>query len=146
MSDIQTKHIDVVASMEEFQTNLNAGVYIAPWVVYVGNGTDGYTVLTSSTQGTSQVAPDALEALSVRVDQLENERVFLLETQYEELVKNGSVWINDGKTEIKFNSNHLYYIYEPEEDNNENEGENVEGEIENGDFENIDNEVLNENQ
>ena len=114
MSVIQTKHIDVVASMEEFQNNKNAGKYLVPWVVYIGNTVDGYTIMTSGTQETSQPSPDALESLSARVDRLENERIFLLETQYEELVKNGYVWINDGKTRIDFNPEHLYYIYEPE--------------------------------
>lgn len=134
MSNIQKKHIDVVASMEEFKTNLDAGMYIVPWIVYVNDGANGYTVLTSASQETNQPMPDALESLSARVDALEY--VYCLEDEYEELVANGIAVITkpDGtRVEVKFDENQLYYIYEREEepeinpdDSNNGDDENIE--------------------
>lgn len=134
MSNIQKKHIDVVASMEEFKTNLDAGMYIVPWIVYVNDGANGYTVLTSASQETNQPMPDALESLSARVDALEY--VYCLEDEYEELVANGIAVITkpDGThVEVKFDENQLYYIYEREEepeinpdDSNNGDDENIE--------------------
>ena len=46
MSD-KRKHADVVESMNEYTTRLNAGEYAAPWVVYVKNGNEGYDIMYS---------------------------------------------------------------------------------------------------
>ena len=136
MSNIQKKHIDVVASMEEFKTNLDTGMYIVPWIVYVKDGANGYTVLTSASQETNQPMPDALESLSARVDALENEKIYCLEDEYEELIEKGVALITklDGsRVEIEFDENKLYCIYEQEEepeinpdDSNNGVDENIE--------------------
>ena len=42
------KHTDVVASIEEFTANYENGEYVSPWIVYVGNNTDGYSVIYSN--------------------------------------------------------------------------------------------------
>jgi hypothetical protein len=126
------KHIDVVASVEEFNANNTAGMYKEPWVVYVGDGNGEYTIYTSNSQDTEQPMPDALVALSTRVDKLEEEKVYCLEDEYESLVKNGVGLVTNvnGETyEIQFDENKLYCIYEPEEtEENPDEPENNEPE------------------
>lgn len=112
------KHIDVVASIEEFQTNLDNGIYYAPWVVYVSNADGGYTILTSNTQDENITLPDVFESLSNRINKLEEEKVYCLEEEYNELIEKGTAWITDidgTRKEVVFNSEHLYFIYKEEE-------------------------------
>ena len=112
------KHTDVLATIEDFNANYEAGKYAAPWVVYVGNDTDGYDVIYSNDE-TRQVLeqPDIVESIMTRLATLENERVFCYEEEYEALVTNGSGWITnvDGtRTEVTYDPNKIYCIYEEE--------------------------------
>lgn len=115
MSDIK-KHTDVVSSMEEFTSNYEQGIYVAPWVVYVGNNTDGYSVIYSDDEKLqSTIEPDFVQLLTKRVENLENEKVYCYQDEYDELVLNGSGWVThiDGsKREVIFDEKSLYYIYE----------------------------------
>lgn len=118
MSNIKT-HTDVVASMEEFTTNYNNGLYTAPWIVYVGNNTDGYSVIYSNDENKAQtsVTPSVIESLTHRIQNLENEKVYCLEDEYDNLVANGSGWITDidgTRREVVFEKDRLYCIYEDE--------------------------------
>lgn len=111
------KHTDVVASMEEFTLNYNNGVYIAPWIVYVGDNAGGYTVIYSNDESKAQssVTPNVIESLNQRINKLENEKIFCYESEYTYLVENGKGWVTnvDGtRTEILFDKNKLYFIYE----------------------------------
>lgn len=118
MSDIK-KHTDVVASMEEFTTNYNNGVYTAPWIVYVGNNADGYSVIYSNDENKSHASatPDIIDSLTQRLTKLENEKVFCYEEEYDILVANKQGWVTnlDGtRSEVVFDANKLYCIYEEE--------------------------------
>lgn len=113
---VMKKHTDVVSSMEEFTSNYEQGIYVAPWVVYVGNNTDGYSVIYSDDEKQqSTIEPDFVQLLSKRVENLENEKVYCYQDEYDELVLNGSAWVThiDGsKREVTFDEKSLYYIYE----------------------------------
>lgn len=111
------KHTDVVASMEEFTLNYNDGVYIAPWIVYIGDNIGGYTVIYSNDENkaASSVTPNVIESLNQRINKLENEKIFCYESEYTDLVENGKGWVTnvDGtRTEVSFDKNKLYFIYE----------------------------------
>lgn len=116
MSNIR-KHTDVVASMEEFTANYDNGLYAAPWIVYVGNNTDGYSVIYSNDENNSHASatPDAIDSLKTRIQKLEDEKVYCLEDEYDDLVLNGSGWVTniDGtRSEVVFDEEKLYCIYE----------------------------------
>jgi hypothetical protein len=118
MSNIK-KHTDVVASMEEFTTNYNNGAYTAPWIVYVGNNADGYSVIYSNDENKSHASatPDIIDSLAQRLTKLENEKVFCYEEEYDILVANKQGWVTnlDGtRSEVVFDANKLYCIYEEE--------------------------------
>jgi hypothetical protein len=118
MSNIK-KHTDVVASMEEFTTNYNNGAYTAPWIVYVGNNADGYSVIYSNDENKSHASatPDIIDSLTQRLTKLENEKVFCYEEEYDILVANKRGWVTnlDGtRSEVVFDANKLYCIYEEE--------------------------------
>lgn len=111
------KHTDVVASMDEFTANYEAGQYTAPWIVYVGNDTDGYSVLYSNDEkkDLNGMSPDFIDSLKSRIEALENEKVFCFEEEYDILVENGYGWVTnlDGtRSEVVFDENKLYCIYE----------------------------------
>lgn len=111
------KHTDVVNSIEEFTVNYEQGLYAAPWIVYVGNDADGYSVIYSNDENDSisSVQPDFIESLSNRLSKLENEKVYCYEDEYDELVVNGYGWVTniDGsRSEVQFDENVLYCIYE----------------------------------
>lgn len=113
------KHTDVVSSMEEFTTNYNNGTYIAPWIVYVGNNTEGYSVIYSNDENKTHpsATPEFIQLLSQRISALENEKVFCFEEEYEILVANKRGWVTniDGtRSEVIFDANKLYCIYEEE--------------------------------
>lgn len=119
MSNIKT-HTDVVASMEEFTTKYESGAYAAPWIVYVGNNVDGYTVVYSNdeTRTQSSITPDVIESLQKRISKLEEEKVYCYEDEYDVLVAEGKGWITklDGtRVEVLFDKNKLYCIYEDED-------------------------------
>ena len=117
MSNVK-KHADVVASMEEFTVNYNNGVYVSPWVVYVGNDADGYNVIYSNDEGShSSITPDVVGSLNTRIEKLEAEKVYCYEDEYDELIVKGSAWVTDidgTRYEVQYNANHLYCIYEEE--------------------------------
>lgn len=111
------KHTDVVASLDEFTANYEAGQYTAPWIVYVGNDTDGYSVLYSNDEkkDLTGMSPDFIDSLKNRIEVLENEKVFCFEEEYDILVTNGYGWVTnlDGtRSEVVFDENKLYCIYE----------------------------------
>ena len=113
------KHTDVVSSMDEFTTNYNNGTYIAPWIVYVGNNTEGYSVIYSNDENKAHpsATPEFVQLLSQRISALENEKVFCFEEEYEILVANKRGWVTniDGtRSEVIFDANKLYCIYEEE--------------------------------
>ena len=113
------KHTDVVASMEEFTTNYEQGLYAAPWIVYVGNDDTGYSVVYSNDEKRSHASADMdfIDSLANRVIALETEKVFCFEEEYDALVENGRGWVTniDGtRSEVVFDENKLYCIYEEE--------------------------------
>ena len=120
------KHTDVVASMEEFTTNYNNGVYTSPWVVYVGNSNDGYNVIYSNDENKHQnaIIPEAITSLTGRVEKLEDEKIYCYEDEYDILVEKGYGYVTtlDGiRVEVPFDETKWYCIYE-------NEGPGVSGE------------------
>lgn len=111
------KHTDVVTSMDEFTANYEAGQYIAPWIVYVGNDVDGYSVIYSNDEkrDLNGMSPDFIDSLKKRIEALENEKVFCFEEEYDILVTNGYGWVTnlDGtRSEVQFDEKKLYCIYE----------------------------------
>ena len=57
------KHTDVVANMDEFNENYNNGMYISPWVVYVGDDVNGYKVIYSNDENeiADSIVPGVIE-------------------------------------------------------------------------------------
>lgn len=112
------RHTDVVSTMEEFTSRYEQGTYIIPWVVYVGNDNDGYSVIYSNDINNSLSGkPDLIDSLSNRINKLETEKVYCYENEYEELVLNGEGLVTnlDGKrTYVEFDANKIYCIYEEE--------------------------------
>lgn len=114
--NIIKKHADVVASMDIFEHNYNQGLYKSPWIVYVGNDNDGYNVIYSNDEKShSSITPDVIESLKVRLENLESEKVFCYEEEYETLLINKHGWVTniDGtRSEVVFDANKIYCIYE----------------------------------
>lgn len=112
------RHTDVVSTMEEFTTRYEQGIYITPWVVYVGNNNEGYSVIYSNDINNSLSGkPELIDSLSNRINKLETEKVYCYENEYEELVLNGNGWVTnlDGtRTEVMFDADKIYCIYEEE--------------------------------
>lgn len=113
------RHTDVVASMDEFTSNYEAGLYVAPWIVYVGNDTDGYSVIYSNDEkrDLAGMTPDFIDSLKNRIEALETEKVFCFEEEYDILVANGRGWVTnlDGsRSEIVYDESKMYFIYEDE--------------------------------
>lgn len=113
------KHTDVVSSMEEFTTNYETGLYVAPWVVYVGNDNDGYSVIYSNDENRSETNadPNIIESLANRVSRLETEKVYCYEDEYNTLIETGKAWVTDidgTRKEVVFDDSKLYCIYEDE--------------------------------
>lgn len=111
------KHTDVIATVEEFETNLSNGVYASPYVVYVGNNTDGYKVFYSNDENRdlSIEGPDFIESIKNRISKLEQEKVYCYEDEYEKLVAEGGGFVTklDGtREEILYDPNKTYCIYE----------------------------------
>jgi hypothetical protein len=111
------KHTDVVASMEEFTTNYNNGVYTSPWIVYVGNNDDGYSVIYSNDENKTHhsAIPNVIDSLTKRIQTLEDEKVYCYEDEYDILVTNKQGWVTnlDGtRSEVVFDVNKMYCIYE----------------------------------
>ena len=110
------KHSDVVATMDEFRTKYEAGVYVAPWVVYVGNDNDGYTILYSNEEDRTlaEAEPSFIELISQRIANLESEKVFCYAAEYEALVENGTGWVTDTDgtcSEVTYDPKKLYFVY-----------------------------------
>lgn len=113
------RHTDVVASMDEFTSNYEAGLYVAPWIVYVGNDVDGYSVIYSNDEkrDLAGMTPDFIDSLKNRIEALETEKVFCFEEEYDVLVANGKGWVTnlDGsRSEVMFDESKMYFIYEDE--------------------------------
>jgi hypothetical protein len=113
------KHTDVVATIEEFEIKLNNGTYVSPWVVYVGNENDGYKVFYSNDekQDLNIAEPDFTEILINRIKNLEEEKVYCYEEEYEKLVTETKGWVTglDGtRKEVSYDENKTYCIYEEE--------------------------------
>ncbi len=110
------KHVDVVKSIEEFEENFANGLYITPYVVYIGNEENGYDVVYSNDQNNvTNYEPDFIEGLSTRISRLENEKVYCYEEEYDNLILNGTAWLTglDGiPVEHTYDSNKMYCIYE----------------------------------
>lgn len=111
------KHVDVVSTQEEFRQNYEEGVYQYPFVVYVGDDTTGYDIVYGSEEMQSASNFNFQESIMKRIVNLETEKVYCYEDEYENLVSNGSGWITnlDGsKTEVTYDSSKTYCIYEDE--------------------------------
>ena len=114
---IYGKHIGVYSSKGEFDEKFNPADYVEPWVVYIVDGENIYDIIYSNDQDRqlSSMEPDFQKMLENRVSKLENEKVYCTEDEYETLVANGTGWVTDtdgNKTEVVFDSNKMYYIYE----------------------------------
>lgn len=124
MSD-KRKHADVVESMNEYTTRLNAGEYAAPWVVYVKNDNGGYDIIYSKDGDniTSSIDPNYIEAFNERFNKIETEKVYCYEDEYDALVANptSAITIHNIVNGIvveelhTFNPSKLYCVYEEEE-------------------------------
>lgn len=111
------KHTDVVASIEEFTTNYENGEYVSPWIVYVGNNTDGYSVIYSNDENKmpSSTTPDFIDSLKNRIQALEDKEVYCYQEEYDVLLLNGKGWVTnlDGtRSEVIYDDNKVYCIYE----------------------------------
>ena len=74
------KHIDVVSNEEIFNENLNNGLYIEPWVVYIGNEENGYSIVYSKNQNkTEHIDPNIIEVIDGRLRILEDESIKKIE-------------------------------------------------------------------
>lgn len=74
------KHIDVVSNEEIFNENLNNGLYIEPWVVYIGNEENGYSIVYSKNQNkTEHIDPNIIEVIDGRLRKLEDESIKKIE-------------------------------------------------------------------
>lgn len=117
---IYGKHIGVYSSKGEFDEKFNPADYVEPWVVYIVDGENIYDIIYSNDQDRqlSSMEPDFQKMLENRVSKLENEKVYCTELEYEILVSNGFGWVTniDGtKSEVSFDVNKIYYIYEDDE-------------------------------
>lgn len=113
------RHTDVVASIDEFTSNYEAGLYVVPWIVYVGNDIDGYSVIYSNDEkrNLAGITPDFIDSLKNRIEALETEKIFCFEEEYDILVANGRGWVTnlDGsRSEVVYNESKMYFIYEDE--------------------------------
>lgn len=111
------KHTDVVATEEQFNINLQEGKYSAPWIVYVGDDVNGYRVYYSSDESydLGLMEPDYIDSIQKRLENLENEKVFCYEEEYNTLVTDGTGWVTnlDGtRQEVVFDNSKMYCIYE----------------------------------
>lgn len=118
MSKIK-KHTDIVNSYAEFEENVMNGFYEEPWVVYIKNDDGTYEIKYSNDVNRTHVSatPDIVDILEHRLRNLENEKIFCYEEEYDNLVTNGEGWITDINGErkyITFDENVLYHIYEEE--------------------------------
>lgn len=116
MTEIK-KHVDIVATREIFETNYNNGLYIEPWIVYIGNNVDGYNIIYSNDENKNPLLqnPDILSSLVKRIEKIEGEKVYCYEEEYDNLIANGEGYITDidGTTKPHiFDINKTYYIYE----------------------------------
>jgi len=114
------RHTDVVGTMDEFTANYEAGLYTAPWIVYVGNDTEGYSVMYSNDEkrALSESEPEVIDSIVSRIVNLETEKVFCYEEEYDILAAEGKGWITniDGtRSEVEFDETKLYCIYEDED-------------------------------
>ena len=111
------KHSDVLATMDEFTTNYEAGLYQAPWDVYIGNDADGYQVKYSNEENKAlaEAEPVMINSILARIAALENNEQFCYPEEYESLVANGSGWVTnlDGtRTEVTYDPTVTYNLYE----------------------------------
>lgn len=110
------RHTDIVSTMEEFTTRYEQGVYIIPWIVYVGNDDDGYSVIYSNDVNNSLLnKSDLIDSLINRINKLETEKIYCYKNEYEDLIINGKGWVTniDGtRSEVQFDENKTYCIYE----------------------------------
>ena len=139
MSD-KRKHADVVESMDEYTTRLNAGEYAAPWVVYVKNENGGYDIIYSRDGDNiaSNIDPNYIEAFNERFYKIETEKVYCYEDEYDALVANPTSEITihnivNGIVKLEehtFDPTKLYCVYEEEsvEGGEETEDETTEDE------------------
>jgi hypothetical protein len=124
MSNSIKKHTDVVDSIERFNENYKNGIYVEPWVVYIKSDS-GYTIQYSNYEKRDIVETDInyINLLTQRIDNLETEKVYCTESQYDELVENPNKEVtisNIRNGEIVsenhiFDINKMYCIYEDEE-------------------------------
>lgn len=121
--EINKKHTDVVNSIEEFNSRFEAGVYAKPWIVYVDNGSGGYSVIYSNDEGRTSLTPEFESLITKRVENLENEKVFCKESEYETLIQNGEGWVTDVVLDengeykkywvtLQENDTRMFYVYE----------------------------------
>lgn len=111
------KHTDVVASIEEFTANYENGEYVSPWIVYVGNNTDGYSVIYSNDENKmpASTTPGFIDSLKNRIQALEDKEVYCYQEEYDVLLLNGKGWVTnlDGtRSEVIYDDNKVYCIYE----------------------------------
>ena len=116
MSNIK-KHTDVVSSMEEFTSNYEQGLYVAPWIVYVGNNENGYSVIYSNDEKKNPNSSnlDVIDSINKRLQVLEEEKVYCYEEEYDKLLLNGIAWVTDidgTRHEVEYDRTKLYCIYE----------------------------------
>jgi hypothetical protein len=114
------KHTDVVSSIEVFNTNYQRGEYEAPWIVYIGNNKDGYTIKYSNDENRTIENTDTIyiNDIMLRLNTLEDDKVYCTQEQYDILVEDGYGWVTDvfGKSEEHvFDLSKTYYIYETDE-------------------------------
>lgn len=74
------KHIDVVSNENIFEENLINGLYIEPWVVYIGDEDNGYSIVYSKNQNkTEHIHPSVIDAIEKRLLTLEKESIKKIE-------------------------------------------------------------------
>lgn len=125
------KHTDVLATLDEFKTNYEAGLYQAPWVVYIGTDADGFQVMysTDENKALEEADPVMINSIMTRLTALENKEQFCYPEEYDALVANGTGWVTnvDGtRMEVTYDPNVTYNLYEDEgpatEDTPEDDG------------------------
>jgi hypothetical protein len=117
------KHIDVVSNEEIFNENLNNGLYIEPWVVYIGNEENGYSIVYSKNQNkTEHIDPNIVEVINGRLLKLEDESIKKIEFLNQEL-RNIKISDLDKDNKITINLDDMIIDggYYAEDENNKEE-------------------------
>lgn len=100
------RHTDVVSTMEEFTTRYEQGIYITPWVVYVGNNNEGYVRIIKDGDILFTDDDNIVKVGGLYVTQVDDYMMYVTEENISDL----NVYLNDsivGKINDKYTTIYL---------------------------------------